>query len=143
MVLTQFALKDQLREGIDQFILDSPLEGPRSVDRVKALAGEVAHGFIGDFQFDSLVCEALSEVFELNSDDAFYLVDTEGSEDDEFIQAVHEFWPEVHLHFFENPLLCLLKIGIADRIAIVVRAQVTGHDNNRIFKVDRSSLSVG
>ena len=64
-------------------------------------------------------------------------------EHDDVIDAVDELGPEVLLHDLHHRALHALVVALAGQLLDHLRAEVRGHDDDGIAKIDRAALAVG
>src|SRR5262249_32548463 len=115
------------------------------VDRIKTLAGDEFPRRIAEYQLDVAIGEALTQLNRQQIDDTLNLRYGQRLEQDNIIHSVQKFWPEVltHLPHHRSPGL-LGELPVArDAFEQIVRADVRGHNDHRVFKIDRPSLSIG
>ena len=84
----------------------------------------------------------------MNVDDHPELILVEAVKDDRVVDAIDEFRPEVGLHFVETLLLHVQPVdfgrfSVEEIVLNDVRADVTGHDDNRVSEIDRAPLAIG
>src|SRR5258706_5055069 len=92
---------------------------------------------------DVALGQAWEQEIDLNFHDLLHLIASNLLEDDHFVNAVDELWSET-----------LFAQALAHQAlhAILVHAvkfmqpggtDITGHDNDRVFEIDRATLSIG
>ena len=141
LALADLAGQDLHGQGVLDLLLDRPLEGAGAVDGVVALVGQQGLGLAGDLHTDLAVGQPPPEKLHLQVDDAQDGILLQRPEDDDFVDAVQEFGPEMafqdglDLPFHGREILPV----ILDRLA----AQVGGHDDEGVLEVDGPALAVG
>src|SRR5919202_7085747 len=131
----ELALQHAHRQRLDQVLLDGPLERPRAVHRVEALASHQLFGRVGELEPHLALGQPLAQPAQLDLDDALDLLQAQRVEDDDLVDAVDQLGPEVRPHGVHDPLADLVFAHAA--LVDPLRAQVAGHDDDRVAEVDR------
>lgn len=117
-----------------------------------AVAGEPVDGLLGELDGDALRVQPTTRLLQQQVGDAPQLLVGELTEHDDLVDAVEELGPEVLPQRTQGPLAPVLlgRLGAARREAEPrpapddgLRAQVAGHDDDRVREVDRAALGVG
>ena len=151
------ARQQRLGELVLDHVLDDAAQRPRAVVDVVAELDDVVLGFLRDLELDLLGVELVAHPREQQLDDHPDLLDLEAAEDDDRVDAVQELGPELRLELVEDLLLhpvvgLLLVLGLVDRDRLEaearvleerLRADVAGHDDDRVAEVDPAALGVG
>ena len=115
--------------------------------RIVPVARQQLSGGLIDLEGQLLLREAFLQAFQLNLDNPRELLFVEAVEDDDVIHAVQKFRPEMSFQLRSDPFghlrlalegpFAVLEIFLNDR-----RANVAGHDHERVFEIDGPPLSV-
>src|SRR5437763_3892451 len=108
VAVDELALQHAHRQRLDQVLLDGPLERPRAVDGVEALASHQLLGRLSELQRDLALGESRPQRPQLDLDDALDLLQAERVEDDDLVDAVQELGSEMRPHRVHNPLANLV-----------------------------------
>ena len=107
--------------------------------RVEALVGQCRQRLVRPRQRDlDLLLEAVAEALEHDGRDVLDLLLLEGLEHDDVIDTVEEFRTEVILEDLLDRALRLFVALVED----LMRAEVRGHDDDRILEVDHTALAI-
>src|SRR5438552_4754136 len=101
---------------------------------------------IAELEIDMTFCQPRAQVTELYLHDLFQMLFRERVEDYDLIYPVEKFGPEVAACLFEHSLfhpLVFIPFKRAPIFENPVRADVRSHYNDRIFEIDRPSLTIG
>ena len=129
--------------GILDELLDHALQRPRSVDRIVALVGQPRARGVIEFQRELTIDKQLLQPPDLDVDDGRHVLALETVEQDDLVDAVEEFRPELGAHLGHDVgphglgVLALLLVGQE------LGADVGRHDDQRVLEVDRAALAIG
>ena len=91
-----------------------------------------------------LIGQTRSQTFQLDLRDALDVLGFEAVEYHDFINAVDEFRAEILLHFLHHrDLDRVVRRAHIGQARDFVRAEVRGHDDHGIAKIDRAPLTIG
>src|SRR3546814_7101698 len=116
VAVLHLAAEEQGRQRVLQRALDHPLQRPRPVDRIVAGLRQPGEGGVVQLDGDLAIRQQLAQPPELDIDDALHLVAAEPVEDQDLVEAVQEFRPEVAADRSEehtSELQSLMRISYA------------------------------
>ena len=126
-----------------QFVLKISFHWPRSIDRIVSLFGNVVSSGFGDLKVDASVNESMPYVLENEADDDLDLRKCERFEQNHIVDPIQKLRAEVNTqmphHVFAN-LLWDLSTRVAEAFLQMCRADVGGHDHDRVLEIDRLAL---
>src|SRR5882757_10183211 len=139
LAFADFAFEDVDAEWVENFFLDGAPERTRSVNRIETFARKQFLGRIRQLEGDLLLLETLRQAAKLDLNNLFQVVLTEPVENDDFIHAIEKLWAEMRAQRVgdESPAR-FFRFFLHD----VLRTDVRGHDDDRVFEIDRSPLPV-
>ena len=126
---------------VAHFGLHQPAQWTGAVRRIIPGVRQPFAGRRGDVQRDTPVGQALSHPGHLDVHDAAELLARERVEHDDVVQTVQELRLEVHVDGVHHGLL--LGVGVHVLVHEELRAEVGGHDQNRVLEVHGPALAIG
>ena len=138
----EFPSKNLNRQRILNQSLDGAFERAGAVNRVEAAVGDQRLGALGDFQRHFSAGEVPAQPLELDFDDRFDFFATEIVEDDRFVDPVQKFRLESIAQGGVDPPLHLFAV-LRTELQNILAAEVRRHDDDRVFEIDGSPLTVG
>ena len=147
----ELAVQDLLAEAVLDLVLHRATQRPGAEGRVEPDLDELLLGRARQLDRHVAVEQALAEALDEQIDDLQQLLLVELREHDDVVDAVEELGLEVLLQLFLDLALhaVVRRRGVtldleADRAARdVPRAEVGGHDDDRVLEVDHATLTVG
>src|SRR5574340_1015672 len=150
------AHQERLREGVLDHALDDTAQGASAVVGVISQADDVLLGRVCHLEAHLLGVQLIADPIEHEVDDASDLLDRQTAEDDDRIDPVEELRAEGLLELVEDLLLHAVVLGLAaGRLVIAVgpeaeagvleeglRADVAGHDHDRVAEIDPPALRI-
>ncbi|GIX64344.1 63 kDa protein [Babesia caballi] len=144
VVLLVRVLEDPTRNPRLDLALNRALYRPRAVRRVVAQLRNVQQRLVVDGELDVLLRKPVSQLAELNADDALELVLGERVKDDELVQPVEELRREGLPHRLHHLVLHLgLLVRALGQLQDALAAEVGGEDDEAVGEVHRAPLGVG
>ena len=125
--------------------MEVAFERPGAVDGVVPLAGDVFAGGIGEVEGDAALGETAAQLSEEQVHDLLDLVQRERLEENDLVDPVEEFGPEMAAEFGHHRFAGLLRdlpLGI-EPLHEERGADIGGHDDQGVLEVDRAALAVG
>ena len=126
---------------VANFGLHQATQRTSAIGRVVAGVGQPLASRIGDVQRDATVGQALGHALDLDIHDAAKLLARERVEHDNIVQTVQELRLEVHVDRIHHGLF--LGVGVHVLVHEELRAQVGGHDQDRVLEVHGPALTIG
>src|SRR5689334_4650051 len=137
-----FPLEDGECQRILHQALDRALQPARAINRIVPLGDDQLLARGRDLERQLAVREEPLEPRDLQVDDLRDIVARERPEDDRVVHAIQELGPEGLPQQLEHLGLHLLPV-LRAHLQDVLRADVGGHDQDRVPEVHRASLGVG
>src|SRR3954451_2377883 len=143
IAILDVAGQDHLRQRILQITLDHSLQRPRAIGRIPAFTGQPIPRPGIEGKRDLTIFQKLLQPAELDFDDPTHLALLQAMEQDDLIDAVEEFGTEVSTHRAHHllaDLRCVLVFRLVDE---ELRAEVRGHDDQRVAEINGAPLTIG
>ena len=146
------AAEDFIRERVFDKRADGAADRTRAVFRVRAGIDQAFDHVVVDLEFAALVGEARDELGEFQTDDPAELFGAELAEDDQLVETVDELGLERLARGLQQAVAELVVIVVharsgreSERRAVrgAFRADIRGHDDDRIAEVDVAAERVG
>ena len=134
--------EDEFGQRILHVFLDHALERTRPVGGIIALGGKPIARVRLQRDDDLAIRQKLVEPFHLDIDDGTHLVPLEAVEQDDLVDPVEKFRPEMgtdDTHHILAHLVRVLPFGLVDE---EVGTEIGGHHNQRIAEIDRTALTI-
>src|SRR5262249_11308347 len=134
--------KDELRERVLKRPLDHALQWPRAISWIIAAIRKPMPGLVVEVKLDLTLIEKLLQALELNVDNGPHLVAAQAMEQENIVDAVQKFGPEMRAHYRHDLIANLIHVLARRLIGEIFRTEIRGHDDEGIPKIDRSALPV-
>jgi hypothetical protein len=123
-------------------LLNGPLEGARSVERIEADLGDLVERLIGDRQPQIPVSQPSLEALKLDAGDIPDVLATQGVKNNDFIDPIDELGTKVASDFAHDRFLDQIGV-LAGQALNFVGPEIGRHDNDRVLEIDGAALPVG
>ena len=141
VAVVHFAGQQHAGKLVADFGLHQATQRTCAVRRIVTGVGKPFARRIGHVERDAAVGQTCGHLRDLNVHDAAELLAGQRVEHDQFVQTVDEFRLELHVHGVHHGLLLGVRVHVG--IDEELRAQVGGHDQNRVLEVHGPALAVG
>ena len=137
------ARQDQFGQRVLQMLLDHPFQRACAISGLVAAFGQPFAGIGRQIEHDLALLEQFGQPHHLDIDNRPHFIALQAMEQDDFVDAVEEFGPEMGFdkaHHIVPHRLAVLAFGLVDQI---FRPEIRGHDDQRVAEIDRAALPVG
>src|SRR6266481_6819915 len=135
----ELSFQQRETQRVEQAALNHPLKRSRTVYWIVSFFGQQSFGTFAQSQLEMLLFQPPQHARQLNFNNLGQLFIRESIEDDYLVYPVQEFRPEMVAERFHDSTISFRALAsINNELA----TDITGHDDDRVFEVDSSSLPI-
>ena len=134
--------QDQFRERILDGALDHTLQRPRAIGWIVTAVREPSSRLGIEVERDLAILQELLKPLQLNIDNRAHLFAPQAVEEQDIVDAVQKFGPEMRAHHGHDLVADDVDI-LAERLRLeILRAEIRRHDDDRVAEIDGAALAV-